>query len=130
MAVPIVLFIASAAIIITYLFLYFSTRHKERMSLIEHGRDAGIFNEKRASRSGSGALKFGLFFVFIGLGVMIGIFMENTFRMPDAAGVIPSILICGGAALLLYYKIVRREEEEYESAKRYSSTKDDVHDVV
>lgn len=100
------------------------------MALIEHGRDAGIFNEKRANRSGSGALKFGLFFVFIGLGVMLGLFLENTFRMPDAAGVIPSILICGGSALLLYYKIMKREAEEMESTRRYSSTKDDVHDVV
>ena len=130
MAIPIVLFIASAAVIITYLFLHFSTRHKERMSLIEHGRDAGIFNEKRSNRSGSGALKFGLFFVFIGLGVMLGVFLENTFRMPDASGIIPSILICGGSALLLYYKIMRREEEELAESRRYTSTKDDVHDVV
>lgn len=130
MAVPIVFFIASAIITITFMYLYFSTRHKERMSLIESGRDAGIFNEKPRKPSGSNALKFGLFLVFIGLGVLVGIFMENTFRIPEASGVIPSILISGGLALLLYYKIMKREEEDLQEARRYSSTKADVHDVV
>jgi len=130
MAVPIVFFIASAIIIITFMYLYFSTRHKERMSLIESGRDAGIFNENRKRQSGSNALKFGLFLVFIGLGVLVGVFMESTFNIPDASGVIPSILISGGLALLLYYRIMKREEDDLEETRRYSSTRADVHDVV
>lgn len=129
MAVPIVFFIASAIIIVTFMYLYFSTRHKERMSLIESGRDAGIFNEKQTKRIGSNALKYGLFLVFIGLGVFSGITFSNMFRV-DEIIILPSVLISGGLALLLYYKIIRREEEDLESARRYSSTIDDVHDVV
>jgi len=129
MAVPIVFFIASAIIIVTFMYLHFSTRHKERMSLIESGRDAGIFNEKESKRIGSNALKYGLFFVFIGLGVFAGITFSDIFNV-DEIIVLPSILISGGLALLLYYKMIRREEEELDSASRYYSTKDDVHDAV
>jgi len=124
MAVPIIFFLASAAVIITFMFLYFSTRHKERMSLIESGRTADIFDEKPAKRSSSGALKFGLFFVFIGFGVLAGVFMEDLFRMPDASGVIPSILISGGLALLLYYKISK------DATGHDHFTKDDGHGTV
>lgn len=115
MAVPIIFFLSSAAVVITFMFLYFSTRHKERMSLIESGRDASIFDEttpKRKTSNTSSALKYGLFFVFIGFGVLMGVFIEETFRMPDASGVIPSILISGGIALLLYYKITKDNEME------------------
>lgn len=124
MAVPIIFFIASASVIITFMFLYFSTRHKERMSLIESGRTASIFDDTRPKRKSSNSLKFGLFFVFIGLGVFIGVFMEDMFRMPDASGIIPSILISGGLALLLYYKITKDDAE----ADHF--TKDDGHGTV
>lgn len=129
MAVPIVFFIASAIIVITFMYLYYSTRHKERMSLIESGRDAGIFNEKRGKKAGSNALKFGLFLVFIGLGFLVGMAISMILDV-DEIVVVPTILISGGLALLLYYKITLREEEDIDAARRYSSTKVDVHDVV
>lgn len=127
MEVPIIFFLSSAAVIITFMFLYFSTRHKERMSLIESGRDASIFDKtlpKKNRASSSSALKYGLFFVFIGFGVLMGIFMEETFRMPDAGGVIPSILISGGLALLLYYKVTK------DNAAEDRATRDGEHDTV
>ncbi len=124
MAVPIIFFLSAAAVIITFMFLYFSTRHKERMSLIESGRDASIFDERAPKRKTSSALKYGLFFVFIGFGVLMGIFMEEAFRMPDAGGVIPSVLISGGLALLLYYKITK------DNAMEDRITKDREHETV
>lgn len=129
MAVPIVFVLASAIIIVTFMYLHFSTRHKERMALIESGRDAGIFNEKQTKRIGSNALKYGLFLVFIGGGVLAGIAIAEIFRV-DEIVVLPSVLISGGLALLLYYKMMRREEEELESARRFSSTKGDAHELV
>ena len=101
MAVPIIFFLSSAIIIITFVYLYFSTRHKERMALIEHGRDAGIFKERKYKSVGSTSLKFGLFLVFIGVGFLIGHILINTFDF-DEGILVSTILMSGGLALLLY----------------------------
>ena len=60
----------------------------------------------------------------IGFGVLMGIFIEEAFRMPDAGGVIPSVLISGGLALLLYYKITK------DNAMEDRITKDREHETV
>ncbi len=111
MIVPIVLFISNAAIIITFLYLYFSTRHKERMALIESGRDAKIFKEDQ--RFGSNSLKFGLFLVFIGVGLFTGLMIETQgLDVPEASVTIPLVLISAGAALLVYYRLVRNQMKD------------------
>lgn len=110
--VPIILFISSSAVLITFLYLYFSTRHKERMALIESGRDAKIFKEERP-RYGTNSLKFGLFFVFVGVGLFTGIMIETQgLDVPEASVTIPLVLISAGAALLVYYRLVREHVEE------------------
>jgi len=110
--VPIILFIAMAAVIITYLFLHYSTRHKERMALIESGRDASIFLEKNP-KYGVNSLKFGLFLVFIGVGLFIGIMLETSvLNVPEASITIPLVLVSAGSALLLFYRMIRREMDE------------------
>ena len=50
--------------IILGLYLYFTTRNKERMALIENGLDAGIFTPGKKAFSSS-ALKFGLLFLHL-----------------------------------------------------------------
>jgi len=99
------------------------------MSLIENGQDAGIFNDQQSNRIGSNSLKYGLFLVLVGFGVIVGMILVEVLRV-DEIIILPCVLISGGLALLLYYRIMRREEEELESKSIYSSTKDDIHEVV
>ncbi len=94
---------------------YFSTRHKERMALIESGRDMTVFKPKK--RQTNRALKFGLMFFGIGAGILTGSIIEAIFGLEEPLGIFSMMFIFGGVALVLYYIIAAKlsfenEEEE------------------
>ncbi len=108
-AVGIVLFLSSGAVLITFLYLFFSTRHKERMALIDSGKDASVFLNK-ASKPGMNSLKFGLFLVFIGVALFVGIMLETSvLNVPEASVTIPLVLIAAGSSLLFFYRLVNKD---------------------
>ena len=98
---------------------YFSTRHKERMALIESGRDMSVFKPKK--KQSNRALKFGLLFFGIGAGMLTGGLIEAIFGLENPFGVFAMMFIFGGVALILYYivdakiHITQREEETTEN---------------
>ncbi|MCB0669642.1 MAG: hypothetical protein KDC80_27645 [Saprospiraceae bacterium] len=82
-------------------FLYFRTRHRERMALIETGQDASIFRKLPSIHNN---LKYGFVSIAIGLALFIGHFLESATTMNDGAGYFSMIFILGGLALLIYYR--------------------------
>ena len=94
--------------IVTFIFFFFTTRHKERMALIESGKDASIFN--RTQLGAHSALKFGILLLSAGLGVLLGLFLSESFNI-DEAVILPSVMICGGLGLVTYYKIINDKLE-------------------
>ena len=98
---------------------YFSTRHKERMALIESGRDMTVFKPKK--RQTNRALKFGLLFFGIGAGILTGSIFEAIFGLEEPMGVFAMMFIFGGVALVLYYIIAAKlsfEHGEYEEEQK------------
>jgi len=89
------------------LYMYFKTRHKERMALIENGQDASVFKQSDNRQSN---LKWGLISISIGIALFLGHFLEEYTAMDDGAGYFPLIFIFGGAALIYHY---RRLGSEY-----------------
>ncbi len=87
-------------------YLFFRGRHRERMSLIENGLDATIFNKARDIHSN---LKWGYLGVAIGLALVGGHFLEQNTTMDDGAGYFPLVFIMGGVAFLLYYKKAKHD---------------------
>jgi uncharacterized membrane protein SpoIIM required for sporulation len=84
------------------------------MALIESGRDAKIFKED--NRFGTNSLKFGLFSVFVGVGLFLGVMIETQgLDVPEGSVTIPMVLIFGGAALLTYYRLIRRHTDTEDS---------------
>lgn len=82
-------------------YLFFSSRHKERMALLEYNKDAKVFSAQSLSRFG--ALKFGMVMVLAGVGLLIAYFMTTLFRIPEEVAVFSMLLIGGGGGLLIYY---------------------------
>ena len=80
LVIPLIAVIGTFSALITYIFLRYTTRNKERMSLIEHGKEANIFREQNDSL---GALKYGLLMVFAGVGFFIGFLLYVARRMKD-----------------------------------------------
>lgn len=95
--------------IILGLYLYFTTRHKERMSLIDHGLDASVFSSGKKAFSSS-ALKFGLLFLGVGVGILVGTMLSAS-GLQEEPAYFSSMLIFGGAGLISYYRIERKRNE-------------------
>lgn len=94
--------------IIVFIFNFFRTRHAERMALINSGRTAKIFDggDTESNRS----LKLGLFLLSIGIGLMIGLFIDRALQT-EPAGVFVSILVCGGISLIYYHHYVETRQK-------------------
>lgn len=85
-------------------YLYFTTRHKERLALIEKGVDAGIFFSPKTQRTAPLwkilNLNLALIMMGIGLGIIIGSVLENTTVLGDDAYP-AAIFLMGGLGLLI-----------------------------
>ena len=112
---PLIGFIAFFAMIFGIVYLFFTTRNRERMALIEKGADASLFNTGKTHLSwfnwGKFALKTGMLLIGIGLGIIAGALFESADVFPSAVtGYFSMIFIFGGLALVLFYLIDRRSK--------------------
>ena len=88
--------------------VYMSYRKKERMALIQSGRDASILKEDGRCYS---SLKWGLLLFGVGLGLLIAEFMAKYGVMSPEAAYFSMAAIFGGMALIIDFFI-----EKYRSA--------------
>ena len=105
--IPIVLFIATAAVIITYI----SAKHRERMTIIEKGmssEDIKALYARDVRRSPLGSLKWGLLFVMAGLAVLVGNFLHQQFYV-DEGVIIGLVCLFVGIGLVLFYALAAKK---------------------
>ena len=108
-------FIALFAAIFGILYVYYTTRHKERIALIEKGADASLFNTgKEISRTGIHwgklTLKIGMLFMGVALGIIVGAIMSNAGVLSEDANYPAMIFFFGGLSLVLFYIIDRKNK--------------------
>ena len=92
-------------------YLYYTTRNRERLALIEKGADASIFKEEKNMR---GSLKFGMLFVGVSLGIIVGSIVEALTRLEEPVAYFSMIFFFGGLSLIIFYfleKGLRRSEQ-------------------
>ncbi len=90
---------------IVYVFLM--TRHRERMSMLEKGVDASVF----VSRAGSPTLKFGMFFVGIAFGILIGNLLQDKFGMDEGVAFLSMVFLFGGISLIVNHLIDKKNSK-------------------
>jgi threonine dehydrogenase-like Zn-dependent dehydrogenase len=108
-------FIALIAAIFGIMYVFYTTRHKERLALIEKGADASLFNTgKENSRTGIDwsklTLKTGMFFMGVALGIIAAAIMSHAGILEDGANYPSMIFLFGGLSLVLYYVIDRKNK--------------------
>jgi Domain of unknown function (DUF6249) len=108
-------FIALFATVFGIVYVFYTTRHKERLALIEKGADASLFNTGKEGKSPAGwnrfTLKLGMLLMGIGLGIIAGAIFESANVFPsEEAGYFSMIFIFGGLALVLFYLIDRKNK--------------------
>ena len=99
------------AFVFAMLYVYLTTRNKERMAMIERGTDASIF--KNAIKvSNFLTLKFGLFFVGIAIGVLMGNILNNATNLEDGTSYVSMIFLFGGLGLIAGYLAQDKKEKK------------------
>jgi hypothetical protein len=88
------------------------TRHKERMTIIDRGLkpedmkalyERGTFQPREFN-----SMKWGIVLVAIGLAILMGIWLHETYMVPE--GVYPGLIaLFGGVGLVVYYLISTRK---------------------
>ena len=78
-------------------YLYFTSRTRERLALIERGMDPNTFKPRRAN------LKYGLVIFSVVLGMTLGDLMG---RVNGYAIGVPLGVMLGGLSLIIYYFII------------------------
>ena len=112
-----IVFIFFFAVIFGIFYLYYSTRNKERLALIEKGADASIFmlgekNRKAAPFWKVLILNLGLLSVGIGIGMFVGTFLYKYLDFNNEVAYIGSMFLCAGASLLVGFKITKSLDKE------------------
>jgi hypothetical protein len=91
-----------------YGIVYLFVRKKERLALIAKGADATIFESSREPSS----LKWGLLFVGIGTGILVGKVLAVYTTLEEEPAFFSMICLFGGFGLILYHLVARKFEEQ------------------
>ncbi len=103
--VPIAFFLAVFAI----LYVYFTTRSRERIALVEKGADAGIF-KMAPGESRLSLIKWGVFLIALAVGVLTGYLLS--YVIDEVVAFFTTILLFGGCGLIVAYFIVSKMGDE------------------
>lgn len=109
--IPIIAVGGFFASVITFIYMYFKSRHQQRMALIDSGQSADIFTENKLSDKAN-SLKTGMFLTGGALGFFVGSIIEQYSRMNEGTAFIPLALIGGGLGLILFYNVISKKEDE------------------
>jgi len=98
------------ALVFGSLYIFFTTRNKERLALIEKGADPELFKTKADPSSGNRTFKTGLFFIGIALGILAGYFIAEA-GMQETPAYFSMIFLFGGIALVVSHLIKNKNQQ-------------------
>lgn len=111
-----IVFISLFIVIFGIMYLFFSTRNKERLALIEKGADANIFvRQKRGSPSSVWKiliLNLALLLMGIGSGIVMGGILKNNLAGDSFFAVPGSIFLMAGTGLLIGFFLTKKMDKE------------------
>jgi len=107
--VPLIVF----ASIFGMVYVWLTTRNKERLALIEKGADASLWNVKRSNRTNY-TLKIGMLAVGIGIGVLVASLLESYTTLDEEVAFPSMIFLFGGGFLIANAMIENKTREKEE----------------
>ena len=95
--------------IFAILYVYYTTRSRERLALVEKGADASIFKVPDSKYT---LLKWGIFLIALSVGVITG-FMLSTL-VNEVVAFFTAILLFGGLGLIVAYLVTNKLTDKEE----------------
>jgi len=87
--------------------IYLFIRKNERKLMIDKGADPSIFNIERSSPS---ALKYGLFLIGIGVGILVGSIIDASTYLGEEVSYFSMISLFGGLSLVISYFVGKKHQ--------------------
>lgn len=115
MAGPVFVFISLFIVIFGICYLYFSTRNKERLALIEKGADASIFisgNKRTAPFWKVFILNFALLLIGVGIGIFIASILHYNMGVEEEVAFPGTIFLMAGIGLFVGFKMTQNLDKE------------------
>jgi len=101
-----------------YGLVFLGVRKRERMALLEYGKDASVFTTPKVKNI---TLKWGLLLIGIGLGLLLANILINLDLMDDEAAYFSMSFLFGGIGLVVSYFI---DLSEYNNEKKEQEKKE------
>ena len=89
-------------------YVFIAARNRERLALIEKGKDASIFRKEPLRLT---SLKWGLLILSVGIGVLVGSVFGKMGIIPESLAITSCSLIFGGIGLLTFYMITKNHPD-------------------
>lgn len=99
----------------TYAIILLFIRKKERMALIEQGKDAPLFDQR--PKTNIMALKFGLLFIGVAIGLLLGSLLVELTTLNDEAAYFSMVFLFGGIGLVVSHFLEKKEIREDRNLK-------------
>jgi hypothetical protein len=106
--VALVFFLVSGAVVFGVTYVYYTTRNRERMAMIEKNADPSILKSGSNGSFKLFAIKFGMLLMGIGLGILFGSILEATTVLKEEVAYFSMIFLFGGAGLFTSYFVGRK----------------------
>ncbi len=111
-----VVFISAFIVIFGIVYLFFSTRNKERMALIEKGAEASIFVKGKREHAAPVwkilILNLALLLMGIGAGIVTGGILGSSLNVEWDIAMPGSIFLLAGTGLLVGFFITKKMDQE------------------
>lgn len=111
-----IVFISLFIVVFGICYLYFNTRHKERLALIERDKDVSVFVTQRTTRPHSVwkvvILNLGLIAIGVGTGILFGSLLSYMTGIQEEQSIAASIFLMSGIALLVGFFITKKMDKE------------------
>ncbi len=105
----IIVSLGTFAMVFGIVYIVVTARNKERMALIERGADPKLFESVKKGNSNR-VIKWGMFLVGIGIGIVIAEMLARSGAMNEEAAYFSMIFLFGGLALIGAHFLLRKQE--------------------
>ena len=101
-------FVITGAVLFGIMYVYYTTRNRERMALIEKNADPSILKPGSNGSFKLFAIKFGMLLMGVGLGILVGNILTATTVLKEEVAYFSMIFLFGGAGLFTSYFVGKK----------------------